>query len=86
MEETSRTVCTRGLVYKDINYVKQYGLLFRAGSPVGYKGWATEANARNYKGGQYDNFRSPNIIYYTDIQKSNHRPYNPCRKHGNRIQ
>ena len=43
-------------------------------------------NARNYKGGQYDNFRSPNIIYYTDIQKSNHRPYNPCRKHGNRIQ
>lgn len=50
------------------------------------KVWAVEANARNYKGGQYDNFHSPNIIYYTDIQKSNHRPYNLCRKHGNRIQ
>ena len=22
-------------------------------------------NARNYKGGQYDNFRSPDIIYYS---------------------
>ena len=56
---------TGGLVYKDLNMLNSMDFDLEPVVQSAIKGWATEANARNYKGGQYDNFRSPNIIYYS---------------------